>query len=129
MSHHPPNPADAFGTRRDFLCRCGMGMGGLALGSVLGQAIGLKAWRIAIKDGEMANQPRRVLTAACEWPSATGQKAVLRLYSLPGRSERDRRHRVDVAIHFARHGLVDVCGHVPAINADHDAPACGRVDG
>jgi hypothetical protein len=38
MSHHAPRLADHFLTRRDFLQRCGMGMGGLALGSLLGQS-------------------------------------------------------------------------------------------
>src|SRR5262245_49670106 len=37
MSHHPPRLEDAFLTRRDFLCRCGMGMGGLAFAGLLGQ--------------------------------------------------------------------------------------------
>jgi hypothetical protein len=45
MSHHDhaPRLADNFFTRRDFLRRCGMGMGTLALGSVLGQTLDLKA--------------------------------------------------------------------------------------
>ncbi len=43
MSHHAPRLADQFFTRRDFLQRCGMGMGGLALGGILGQACGLQA--------------------------------------------------------------------------------------
>jgi hypothetical protein len=43
MSHHAPRLEDPFFTRRDFLHRCGMGMGGLALGSVLSQALGLQA--------------------------------------------------------------------------------------
>jgi len=45
MSHHDhaPRLADNFFTRRDFLRRCGMGMGTLALGSVLGQTLGVKA--------------------------------------------------------------------------------------
>src|SRR3954465_13385203 len=37
MSHHAPRLEDAFLTRRDFLCRCGMGMGGLSLASLFGQ--------------------------------------------------------------------------------------------
>lgn len=37
MSHHRPRPEEAFLTRRDFLQRCGMGMGALSLGSLLGQ--------------------------------------------------------------------------------------------
>ena len=38
MSNHKLRPEDAFLTRRDFLSKCGMGMGGLALGSLFGQA-------------------------------------------------------------------------------------------
>ncbi len=38
MFHHAPRPADRFLTRRDFLHRCGMGMGALSLGSLLGEA-------------------------------------------------------------------------------------------
>jgi len=37
MSHHPPRLDDAFLTRRDFLCRCGMGMGALGFASLMGQ--------------------------------------------------------------------------------------------
>ena len=37
MSHHRPRLEDAFLTRRDFLCRCGMGMGGLAFAGLMGQ--------------------------------------------------------------------------------------------
>ena len=40
MSHHTPRLEDLLFTRRDFLNRCGMGMGGLALGSILGNAMG-----------------------------------------------------------------------------------------
>ena len=31
MQHHKPQLDDAFLTRREFLCRCGMGMGALSL--------------------------------------------------------------------------------------------------
>src|SRR6266403_1044596 len=37
MSHHCPRLQDAFLTRRDFLCRCGMGMGGLGFGTLMAQ--------------------------------------------------------------------------------------------
>jgi hypothetical protein len=37
MQHHQPNIADRFLTRRELLSRCGMGMGALAFGSLLGQ--------------------------------------------------------------------------------------------
>ena len=36
MNHHAPNPEHLALTRRDFLCRCGMGMGALGLTSLLG---------------------------------------------------------------------------------------------
>src|SRR5207249_3022276 len=37
MSHHLPRLQDAFLTRRDFLCRCGMGMGALGFGTLMAQ--------------------------------------------------------------------------------------------
>src|SRR5690349_19273779 len=40
MEHHKPRLEDRFLTRRDFLCRCGMGMGALSLAPVM-QAAGL----------------------------------------------------------------------------------------
>src|SRR5438552_2552315 len=36
MQHHKPQLDDAFLTRREFLCRCGMGMGALSLASFFG---------------------------------------------------------------------------------------------
>src|SRR2546427_864331 len=36
MQHHKPALDDAFLTRREFLCRCGMGMGALSLATFLG---------------------------------------------------------------------------------------------
>jgi hypothetical protein len=36
MSHHALRPEDLFLTRRDFLQRCGMGMGSMAFGSLFG---------------------------------------------------------------------------------------------
>jgi hypothetical protein len=44
-SHHAPDPAHAFYTRRDFLSRCGMGLGATALGGLLNKAEGaLNPW-------------------------------------------------------------------------------------
>ena len=37
MFHHQPRPQAAFLTRRDFLCRCGMGLGALSLAPLLGE--------------------------------------------------------------------------------------------
>jgi len=37
MSHHRPNPLDSLLSRRQLLTRCGMGMGALALGSILSE--------------------------------------------------------------------------------------------
>ena len=36
MQHHAPNPEHLALTRREFLNRCGMGMGALGLGSLMG---------------------------------------------------------------------------------------------
>src|SRR5882724_9410858 len=36
MQHHKPQLDDAFLTRREFLCRCGMGMGALSLATFFG---------------------------------------------------------------------------------------------
>src|SRR5436190_7194433 len=52
MSHHFPRVQDAFLTRRDFLCKCGMGMGALGLGTLMAQS-GLLA--PAVKAGEAIN--------------------------------------------------------------------------
>ena len=38
MSHHAPRPEDALVTRREALCRAGMGFGALALGSLMAEA-------------------------------------------------------------------------------------------
>src|SRR5438552_1191368 len=38
MQHHKPPLDDAFLTRREFLCRCGMGMGALSLATFFGSA-------------------------------------------------------------------------------------------
>ena len=38
MSHHRPNPFDSLLSRRQLLTKCGMGMGALALGTLLSQA-------------------------------------------------------------------------------------------
>ena len=40
MSHHTFNPEHLALTRREFLNRCGMGMGALCLGSLLRDALG-----------------------------------------------------------------------------------------
>src|SRR5688572_6786404 len=38
MSHHAPQWEDAFLTRRDFLCKCGMGVGALSLAQLMAEA-------------------------------------------------------------------------------------------
>lgn len=42
-AHHKPRLEDAFLTRRDFLCRCGMGLGGLAFTNLFSEALGATA--------------------------------------------------------------------------------------
>src|SRR5258706_10028627 len=37
MNHHKQKLDDHFLTRRDFLCRCGMGMGAVALANLMGE--------------------------------------------------------------------------------------------
>lgn len=44
MGHHKPNLEDLAFTRRDFLSRCGMGMGALTLGSLFGDVLAPAAW-------------------------------------------------------------------------------------
>src|SRR6185436_17153303 len=39
MARHLPRPEDAFLTRRDFLCRCGMGMGAIGFASLMHQTL------------------------------------------------------------------------------------------
>ena len=39
MKHHAPNPEHLALTRREFLCRCGMGMGSLAFASLFGGSL------------------------------------------------------------------------------------------
>src|SRR5256886_7564668 len=43
MQHHQPRLEDAFLTRREFLCQCGMGMGALSLATFFGGVEGLAA--------------------------------------------------------------------------------------
>src|SRR6476620_4088658 len=42
--HHPLNPEHLALTRRQFLNRCGMGLGALVLGALMEDAIGPRAW-------------------------------------------------------------------------------------
>ncbi len=44
MSHHAFNPEHLALTRREFLNRCGMGMGALGLGTLMSGAVGPQAW-------------------------------------------------------------------------------------
>jgi hypothetical protein len=45
MNHHAPNPEHLALTRREFLCRCGMGMGALGFASLFGSLGGLNSAR------------------------------------------------------------------------------------
>src|SRR5690349_16056808 len=45
MDHHKPNPEHLALTRREFLCRCGMGMGTLGLAGLLGSIGGIPTAR------------------------------------------------------------------------------------
>jgi hypothetical protein len=67
--HHQPRPEDAFLTRREMLARCGMGMGTLALGSLLGAGMtgtaraqsGGTLNPLAVKASQFAPRAKRVI--------------------------------------------------------------------
>lgn len=57
MNHHPVNLSDAFLTRREFLCRCGMGLGSLALANLMAQTGFLPAAQAAESVNPLAPKP------------------------------------------------------------------------
>ena len=64
MPHHAPRPEDLFLTRRDFLSRCGMGMGGMALAGLFGRALGNDAVSLnplAVKSPHFPARAKRVI--------------------------------------------------------------------
>ena len=62
MSHHAPDPADLFFTRRDFLTRCGMGFGAMSLGSLFAQANeALNMNPLAVKKAPLPAKAKRVI--------------------------------------------------------------------
>jgi hypothetical protein len=66
MSHHALRPEDLFLTRREFLNRCGMGMGALAFGGLFGQAAAQAADPInlnplAVKASQFPAKAKRVI--------------------------------------------------------------------
>jgi hypothetical protein len=67
MSHHALRPEDFLFTKREFLTKCGMGRGGLALGSLLGKALGMETTQpsdlhpLAPKNPPMPAKAKRVI--------------------------------------------------------------------
>ena len=65
MSHHAPSPADAFLTKRDFLHRCGMGMGGIGLAGLMSEtgllAAGDSIQPLAPKQPPLPGKAKRVI--------------------------------------------------------------------
>ena len=60
--HHRPDPADRFLLRREFLQRCGMGMGALALGPMLARADGqISVNPLSVKPPHFAPKAKRVI--------------------------------------------------------------------
>ncbi|MBL4640264.1 MAG: DUF1501 domain-containing protein, partial [Verrucomicrobiales bacterium] len=59
MQHHGPRLSDHFFTRREFLSRCGIGMGGLALGSMLPNAATSSSF--SIKGAHFTPKAKRVI--------------------------------------------------------------------
>src|SRR2546428_3571768 len=88
MPPHRPNPADAFLSRRDLLRRCGMGMGGLTLVTLLGETGMLGASGDAARAADLAAGPALVADAVS--PLAP------RFPHFPGRAKR--------VIHFFLNG-------------------------
>ncbi len=81
MSHHAPRPEDLFLTRRDFLNRCGMGMGAMALGSIFSDLGILKA-----RAAETANLNPLIVKAP---PFPAKAKRVIHLFMNGGPSHVD----------------------------------------
>ncbi len=64
MSHHAPRLDDLFLTRRDFLNRCGMGMGAMAFGSLFSHALGSEGPNLnplAVKVPPLPAKAKRVI--------------------------------------------------------------------
>lgn len=66
MTPHPPRLEDAFLTRRDFLCQCGMGMGAMALSQLmaeagLAEAPGIELNPLAPRTPHFAPRAKRVI--------------------------------------------------------------------
>ena len=99
MSHHPSDPTHLALTRREFLHRCGMGMGALGLATVLGGPLGARA------EGDFTNplSPRA--------PQFAGKaKRVIHLFMNGGPSHvdtfdpkpsLDKYHGKEIPIHHA----------------------------
>ena len=62
MQHHGPRLSDHFFTRREFLSRCGIGMGGLALGSMLPNAASAAASSsLSVRGAHFTPKAKRVI--------------------------------------------------------------------
>src|SRR5580693_7480922 len=62
MAHQPPRLEDTIVTRRELLCRSGMGMGALALGNILAEK-GLLGQAARAADGGAAGPARSAIAA------------------------------------------------------------------
>src|SRR5438128_7330173 len=62
MKHHRPNPSDIFLSRRQLLQRCGMGMGTLALGSILAESARAASVNpLVVKPSQFPGKAKRVI--------------------------------------------------------------------
>ncbi len=87
MSHHAPRPQDAFLTRRELLCRSGMGFGAMALGGLLADAGLLQPARAA---GTAPSATGPVSPLAVKLPHfAPKAKRVIHLFMNGGPSQVD----------------------------------------
>ncbi|MBM3902012.1 MAG: DUF1501 domain-containing protein [Verrucomicrobia bacterium] len=100
MSHHAPNPEHLALTRRQFLDRCGMGMGSLGLASLLGSLDPLRAAEAGFTNPLLPRPPQ----------FAGRAKRVIHIFLNGGASHvdtfdpkpaLDRWHGKEIPVHFA----------------------------
>ncbi len=100
MSHHAPNPEHLALTRRQFLDRCGMGMGSLGLASLLGSLDPLRAAEAGFTNPLLPKPPQ----------FAGRAKRVIHIFLNGGASHvdtfdpkpaLDRWHGKEIPVHFA----------------------------
>ncbi|MFZ9856478.1 MAG: DUF1501 domain-containing protein [Limisphaerales bacterium] len=100
MSHHAPNPEHLALTRRQFLDRCGMGMGSLGLASLLGSLGPLRAEEIGFanplnpKAPQFAGRAKRIIHIFLNGGAS-------HVDTFDPKPSLDRWHGKEIPVHFA----------------------------